>query len=140
MNDIIKRFLWASDKFMPEMHLRDLVVGTYSVCGPFTKHKQRIQRLMETGDTNFVYKNDLDKVCFQYDMAYNKYKDLQRRTRSDRVLKDKDFKIASDLKRKGYERELISMVYKFFDKKSKGAGILNQQLANELHKPIIRKF
>ena len=98
---------------------------------------------MHTGNTNFIYKNELDKACFQHDMVYGKTKDLVKRTQSDKVLKDKAFKIASDPKYDGYQRGLASMVYKFFDKKSKGSGIINEpnyQLANELHKPIIRKF
>ena len=87
----------------------------------------------------------MDKACFQHDMAYGDFKDLKRRTQSDKVLKYKAFKIASNPKYDGYQRGLSSMVYKFFDKKSKGSGIKNeikgnQQLANELHKPIIRKF
>ena len=76
-------------------------------------------------------------------MAYGNFKDLKRRTFSDKVLKDKAFNIAKNPKYDGYERGLASMVYKFFDKKSKGGGIANEpnyQLANELHKPIIRKF
>ena len=76
-------------------------------------------------------------------MAYGKYKDLTKRTQSDKVLRDKDFKIASNPKYDGYQRGLSSMVYKFFDKKSKGSGIKsmpNQQLANELHKPIIKNI
>ena len=77
-------------------------------------------------------------------MAYGKSKDLVKRIQSDKVLKDKAFKIASDPNFNGYQKELASMVYKFFDKKSKGSGIVtnesNYQLANELHKPIIRKF
>ena len=73
-------------------------------------------------------------------MAYNKYKDLEKRTQSDKVLKDKAFKIAANPRYNGYERGLASMVYKFFDKKSKGSGLENKQLANELHKPIIKKF
>ena len=72
-------------------------------------------------------------------MAYN-FKDLKRRTYADKVLKDKAFKIGSDPKYNGYQRGLASMVYKFFNKKSKGGSILNKQLANELHKPLIRKF
>ena len=118
---------------------------TYSACGPFTKIKQRIQRFMETGDTNYIYRNELDKACFQHDMAYGDFKDLKRRTQSDEVLKDKAFAIASNPKYDEYQRGLASMVYKPFDKKSKGAGIKNeikenQQLTNELHKPIIKKF
>ena len=76
-----------------------------------------------------MYKNDLDKACFQHDVAYNKFKDLEKRIQSDIIVRYN-----------GYERGLASMVYKFFDKKSKGSGLKNQQLANELHKPIIRKF
>ena len=140
MNDIINRFLLAGDKFMPEMPLRDPIVSTYSACGPFTKYKQRIQRFMETGDTNHIYKNNLDKACFQHDMSYGDFKDLERRTQSYRVLKDKVFKKAVNLKYNGRERGLTSMGYNFFDKKSKGGSILNQQSANELHKPIIGKF
>ena len=98
---------------------------------------------MQTGNTDFIYRNELDKACFQHDMAYGKSKDLVKRTQSDKVLRDKAFKIASDPKYDGYQRGLASMVYKFFDKKSSGSGIANEpnyQLANELHKPIIRKF
>ena len=130
---------------MPEMHSRDPIVGNYSACGPFTKNKQRIQTFMETRDTKYIYRNELDKACFQHDMAYGDFKDLKRRTQSDKVLKDKAFGIARNPKYDGYQRALISMVYKFFDKKSKGSSIKNkikesQQLANELHKAIIRKF
>ena len=76
-------------------------------------------------------------------MAYGKSKDLVKRTQSDRFLRDKAFKIANNSKYDGYQRGLASMVYKVFDKKSKGSGItdeFNYQLANELHKPIIRKL
>ena len=127
---------------MPEMHLKQPNF-TYSACGPFTKNKEGIEKFMQTGNTDFIYKNDLDKACFQHDMAYGKSKDLIKRTQSDKVLKDKAFKIASDSKYDGYQRGLASMVYKLFDKKSKGSGIANEtyyQLANELHKTIIRKF
>ena len=88
MNQIINGFLLAGDKFMPEIHLRQPGF-TYSACGPFTKHKQTIQTFMQTGDTNYIYKNELDKACFQHDIAYGKYKDLQRITQSDNVLKKK---------------------------------------------------
>ena len=82
---------------------------------------------METGDTNYIYRNELDKACFQHDMAYGdfKFKDLKRRTQSDKILKDKAFKIPSNPKYDGYQRGLASMVYKFFDEKSKGSGIKN---------------
>ena len=87
----------------------------------------------------------MDKACFQHDLAYGKYKDLQKRPQSDKVLKDKAFEITNNPKYNGCQRGLASVVYKFFDKKSKGTGIKNeikqnQQSANELHEPIIRKF
>ena len=79
MNEIVNKFLLVGDKFMPEMHLKQLGF-TYSVCGPFTKNKQRIEKFMQTGDTNFICKNGPDKACFQHDMAYDKSKDLAKRT------------------------------------------------------------
>ena len=127
---------------MPEMHIRQPGF-TYSACGPFIKSKEIIKKFMQTGNTDFIFKNQLDKACFQHDMAYGKAKDLVRRTQSDKVLRDKAFNIASDPKYDGYQRGLASVVYKFFDKKSSGGGITNEpnyQLADELHKPIIRKF
>ena len=142
MNDIINKFLLAGDKFMPEMHLRQPGF-TYSAFGPFTKNKERIEQLIQTGNTDFIYKNELDKACFQHDMAYGKAKYLVRRTQSDKVLRDKAFNIASDPKYDGYQRGLASVVYKYFDKKSSGGGITNEsshQLAGKIHKPIIRKF
>ena len=79
MNDIINKFLLAGDKFMSEMHLKQPGF-TYSACGLFSRNKQRTQRFMETGDTNYIYKNEEDKVCFQHDMAYGDFKDLKKRT------------------------------------------------------------
>ena len=84
MNEIVNKFLLAGDKFMPEMHLTQPGF-TYCACGPFTKNKERIEKFMQTGNTDFIYKNDLDKACFQHDMTYNKSKDLARRTQSDKV-------------------------------------------------------
>ena len=148
MNEIINTFLLVGDKFMPEMHLKQLGF-TYSACGPLTKNKERIEKFMQTRNTNFIYRNELDKASFQHDMAYGKSKDLIKRTQSDKVLKDKAFRIANSPHYDGYQRGLASVVYKFFDKKSasldksKGSDITNEpnyQLANELHQPIIRKF
>ena len=76
---------------------------TYAACGPFTKNKGRIEKFMRTGNTDFIYRNELDKACFQHGMAYSKSKDLAKRTQSDRVFRDKAFKIA---------REPILMVIK----------------------------
>ena len=124
---------------MPELHLVDPIVKKSIAYGPFTKHTKRIQDFLNTGKLSYIFKDDLDKACFQYDMSYNKFKDLDERTQSDIFLKNKAFKIAINPKYNGYERGLASMVYKFFDKKSKGSGLKNQQLADKLHKPIIRK-
>ena len=130
---------------MPKMHLKQLDLK-YSALTLFTKNKERIEKLMQAGNTEYIYKNDLDKACFQHDMAYDKFKDLSKRTQSDKFLRDKAFEIASNPKYDGYWRGLASMVYKCFDKKkTTGRGIKNkikenQQLTNELHEPIIRKF
>ena len=105
MNEIINKFLLVGDKFMPEMHLKQPGF-TYSACGPFTKNKERIEKFMQTGNTDFIYKNELDKACFQH-MAYGKSKDSVRRTQSDKVLRDKAFKTANDPKYDGYQRGLV---------------------------------
>ena len=125
------------------MHLRKPGF-TYSACGTFTKNKERIQKFKETGDTDYIYKNELNKACFQHDMAYGDFKDFKKRTFSDKILRDKAFNTANNPNYDGYQRGLPSMVYKFFDKKSEGTGIINNkeniQLGDKLHKPIIRKF
>ena len=90
MDEIVNKFLLAGNKFMPEMHLKQPRF-TYSACGPFTKDKERIEKFMQTGNTCFVYRNELDKACFQHDMAYSKPKDLAKRTQSDKILGDKAF-------------------------------------------------
>ena len=99
---------------------------------------------MQSGHTDFIYINELDKACFQHDMAYCKSKDLAKKTQSDKLLRDKAFKIASDPKYDGYQRALASMVYKFFDKKSSGSGVAaiepNYQLANKLHRQINKRI
>ena len=87
MNEIVNKFLLADDKFMPEKHLKQPGF-TYSTCGTFTKNKERIQKFKETGDTSYIYKNELDKACFQHDMTYGDFKDLKRRTASDKMLRD----------------------------------------------------
>ena len=139
MNNVIK-----GDKLMPEMHFRQLRF-VYSACGLFTRHKERIKEFKHTGDTRYIYRNKLDKACFQQDSAYADHKDLINRTEADKVLRDKAYDIASNPKYDGYQRGLASMVYKFFDKKSTGCGFKKLKnsssiLADELHKPIIRKF
>ena len=93
MNEIANKFLVVGDKFMPQMHLKQPGFA-YSACDPSTKNKERIEKFMPTGNTDFIYKNELDKACFQHVMAYGKSKDLEKRAQS--VLRDKTFKIASD--------------------------------------------
>ena len=90
---------------MPELHLADPIVKKYSACGPFKKHTKRIQDFLNTGKLSYIHENDLDKACFQHDMTYNKFKNLEKRTQSDIVFLKKSLKI---------------VVYNFFDKKSRG--------------------
>ena len=140
MNEIVNKFLLAGDKFMPEMHLKQPGF-TYSACGPFTKNKERIQEFMEEGNTNYIYKNDLDRACFQHDMAYGKYKDLSKRKESNKVLRDKDFKIASNPEYDRYQRGLTSMIFRFFDKKSDSGGALNlYQISYNLQMNLINQL
>ena len=113
---------------MPEMRLKQPGF-TYSACGPFTKNKKGIKKFKETGYTNYIYKNELDKACFQHNMACRDFRDLARRTASNKNLRDKIFNIAKNPKRDGYQRVLASMVYKFFDKNSTGSGVAT--LANK---------
>ena len=166
MNNIINKFLLAGDKFMPEMHLRQPRF-VYSACGPFTRHKERIKEFKRTGDMRLLYRNELNKACFKHDAAYAKYKDVENRLISDQKLRNSAYDITSNPKHDGYQRALASMVYKFFyskvaplDKKTmsgKGNAKLmaepsvlassslertenNKILAEELHKPVIKKF
>ena len=147
MSNIINKFLLVGDKVMPEMHLRQPRF-TYSACGPFTKHKERIEKFKQTGDTRYIYKNELDKACFQHDSAYADNKDLLNRTQADKVLRDKAYDIPSNPAYDGYQ-SLASIVYKFFDSKvalpdktTMGSGVNNRnlKLADELNKPIIKKI
>ena len=153
MNNVINKFLLASDKFMSEMHLRQPRF-VYSACGPFTRHKERIKEFKRTGDARYIYRNELDKACFQHDSAYADHKDLINRTEADKVLRDKAYDMASNPEYNGYQRGLANMVYKFFDKKSTDSGFKklkntdepsvlarsSSKLADKRHKPIIRKF
>ena len=131
---------------MPEMHLK-LPGFTYSACEPFTKNKEKIQKFKETRDTKYIYKHKLDKACFQHDTTYGDFKDLARRTASDKVLRDKAFNIAKNAKYDWHQRGLASMVYKYFDKTFADSVVAtlenksafnNEQLAEEFHKPITR--
>ena len=147
MNNVINKFLLAGDKFMPGNAFKTTSI-CYSACGPFTRHKERIKEFKRTGDTRYIYRNELDKACFQHDSAYADHKDLINRTEADKVLRDKAYDTASNPEYDYYQRGLASMVYKFFDKKSTGSGfkklkntaLSSSILADERHKPIIRKF
>ena len=136
---------------MPEMYLRQ-VGFTYSACGPFTKSNERISKFKETGDSRYIYQNELDKACFQHGMAYGDFKDLIRRSASDKILRDKAFCIEKIPKCDGYYSRSDPMLYKLFDKntsatharleilatRNKFAGssiISNKYLAEESHKP-----
>ena len=89
---------------------------TFNAGGSFTKKKEKIKKFMQTGNTDFIYKIELDKASFEDDMGYGKLKILAKRTQSNKVLREKAFKIASDPKYDGYQKGLASIVYKFFDK------------------------
>ena len=93
MNEIVNKIVLVGDKFMPEVHLKQPSF-TYSACGPFTRNKEGAEKLMQTGNTDFISRNELDKACFQHDMAYGKSKGLAKRTQSDKFFGDKAFKIA----------------------------------------------
>ena len=114
---------------MTEMHLRQPGF-TYSTCGQFTKNKKRIQKFMQTGNRDFIYKNELDKACFQHDMTYGKAKDLVRRTQSYKVLSDKAFKIASNPKNDGYQTGLVLWSIHFLIKKLVEVVLLVKQIIN----------
>ena len=131
MNNTINKLLLAGDKFMPEIHLRQPQF-TYSTCGPFTKHEQRIQKFKETGDTIYIYKNELNKPCFVHDAAYSDSKDLTKRTVADKILKNKAFDIAKDPKYNGYQRGLASMVYFLTQKSLRLIKNLNEVMQNTL--------
>ena len=144
MNEIVNNFLLAGDKFITEMHLNSPDLHRVLV-DHLQKNKERIQKLKETEDSRYVYQNELDKACSQHDIANGDFQDLTRRTASDKILHDKAFDIAKNPKYGGYQKGLASIVYKFFDKKTSGGtvkneNISNKELAEKLHKPIIRKF
>ena len=132
---------------MPELHLKQPGFN-YSACGPFAKHRERIRKFRETGNLKHLYRNELDKAYFAHDAAYSDSKDLAKRIISDKILKDRAYETPRNCNYDGYQRALASMVYKFFDKKT-GSGAtatsktglsINEKLAEELHKPVTKKF
>ena len=123
MNEIVHTFLLVGDKFMPEMHLKQPGF-TYSACGPFTKNKEKILKFKETRDTSYIYKNELDRACFEHDMAYGDFKDLKRRTASDKVLRDKAFNIAKNPNIMGIKEGLLLWFINFLIKSRKVVVLL----------------
>ena len=104
-------------------------------------HLLKIRKGENTGDSRYINKNKLNKACFQHDMTYGDFKDLAKRKASDKVLIDKAFNIARNLKYDGYQKGVASMASKFFDKKPSGSAIKNKikqsdQLAEEFQKPV----
>ena len=97
MDEIVKKVLLAVDKSMPEMHLKPTGFA-YSARGLLAKIKEGIQKFIQAENTNYIYKSHLYKTCFLHNIAYGKYKDLPKRTGSNKVLKDKNFKIDSSSK------------------------------------------
>ena len=122
------------------------------------KIKKELKNLKKQEIQAIFTKINLIKACFQHDVAYGDFKDLARRTPSDKIFRDKTFNIAKNPRYDGYQRGLASMAYRFFDKKFAGSGIVNNnnnnnngnnnnneikqnwQLAKECYKPDIRFF
>ena len=129
----------TGDKFMPEMHLKQTGF-TYSACGPFTKYCKRIQKFKEAGNLKYLYRNELGKACFAHDAAYSDSKDLAKEAIWDKILTDRAYEIARNHKYHGYQRALASMIYKIFDEKTGSEVSVNEELAEELHKPVIKKI
>ena len=84
MNETVNTFLISRDTFIPQIHLREPRF-TYITCGPFTKSKETIQKLKEPGNSRYIYQNELNKPCFQDDMAYADFKDSPSREASERI-------------------------------------------------------
>ena len=124
---MVNTFLLAGDKCMPEMHLKQPGF-TYSACEPFNKTKERIQKFKETGDTKYIYRNESDNACFQHEMAYCDFKDLNRGIFADKVLCDKAFNVAKDAKYDGYQPGPASMVYKLSDKSPQVVVLMLMQI------------
>ena len=96
------------------------------------KNKKRFQKFKDTGDINYIYKNELDKACFQHDIGYGDFKDLARRTAYDKVLRDKAFNFAKNPKYDGYRKGLRSIVYKFFDKSPQSVVLIRMKIMSIL--------
>ena len=143
MNEIVNKLLLARHKFMTEIHLRQPQLR-YNACKTFNKDIERKKKIKETGDSRYIFQNHWNKTCFPHNMAYEDFKDINRRTAADKWLRDKVFNIAINPKYDGYQCGFSSMVYKFLVKKSSSNDIKketmqNKELSKELHKTIITK-
>ena len=108
INKLVNKFLLAGDKFMPTLHLRQPGF-TFSACGPFTKHRERILKIRKTDNIRNLHRNEFDKVYFTHDAAYAHSKNVAKRTISEKILKDRAYEIAKCAKYDGYQRGLHSM-------------------------------
>ena len=93
----------------------------------FVDHLKKIKK---AGDSQYLYQNERDKACFQQYMAYREFKDLTRRTVSDKILHDKAFNITKSPKYDGYQRNFASMVYNFYDKKTAASAVKNEKISD----------
>ena len=133
--------------FVPKLHLRQPVLS-YNACGSFTKHPERFQNFRETGNLKhiyiylYIYTNKLGKACFTHDATYSYSENLAKRTISEKILRERAYEITINPEYDGYRRGLASMVCKFFDKKTRSAtkASITEELAQELHMPVIKKF
>ena len=128
MNKIINKFLLTEDKFLQELHLKQPGF-VYTACGPFTKHREKIQKLRETGNLKHLHRNELNKACFAHDTGYSDSKDLAKGAISNKILKDRAYEIARNCRYNGHQKALASMVYIFFDNKIRLGVSVNDQLS-----------
>ena len=132
MNKIIIKFLVAGVRLVHEMHLRQPRF-TYKTCRPFPKTKERKQKLKKkTGDSRYIYQNELGKAWFQHDVVYGDLKGLRRGATADKVLRGKAFNIVKNRKYDEHQRGLAAMVYNFFDKKTLAKKLKLHQTRNLL--------
>ena len=113
MIEIVNKLLLAGHTYMPEKHLRQPRFN-YSTYGPFSKNKERIKKFKETGDEKYIYRKELSKACFQHDTACGDFKDLARRTASDKVLRVKAYNVAKNPKYDRYQKIHTSKSYFYF--------------------------
>ena len=138
MNKVIIKKLLVGDNFMLELQRQPGFI--YSACRPLNKNHTRIKELRKADHLKHIYKSTLDKVCFSHDAAYSDSKDLAKITIYDKILKDRAYEIAINPEYDRYQRGFASMVYKFFDKKTGLGASVNEKLAQELRKPVIKQF